>query len=282
MKTRPFELKDMCFAHSPKTTLRKFTMFNKMVVSPVFYSSNDDMEDPLLVQSTHPCDYAADDHWRRKEQRQRLACWSAKLSSPCYPGLSASFLYFLRPKFILAGFSFGVMMELAYAQAVQLGLVTLVLDPTTPDNYSVRVETWSDVALYELSFLYSDVMFLAYLVILTRYALKKNLSLNLPIMAANCTMGFALGLLVVVVASSKIGPKAVLQQLLWQGLWSVVVWVALCFLLYATAVVMQLICIMSVPPTSFPLSPYCEDKAEQENRSHVHDTTISIIEASIV
>lgn len=257
------------------------------------------MAEPLLVCTDH---HSCSQHDKGRDRSfhtsrcQRLARWSYPSSSP--ESLKKFSLHF-RPKFVLAGFLFGVLMELVYVQTMTwLGLATrtTVVEPTstttttattTHDNYSVRTETWSDLFTYEIvSFLYADAaMFLLYMMALSFYSMKKNITVSLPIMAANWTVGMVLGLSAV--AASLVGPKVGLQQQLWQILGSV----ALYFIVFAAVVEMQTS--MGLRPS--PLVPCSavsccgaeEEAAEHEETQcddHVGNgpRTMSLIEAHIV
>jgi hypothetical protein len=158
-------------------------------------------------------------------------------------------------------------MELAYIQTMIQGYggVTMTTN-TTKDELSgattatttttttttsqieyIRLESWTDVFVYELCFLYFDVMFVLYLVILLRSALKRHLTLSLPIMAANWMVGMLTGLSAAVVALT--GPNVLTDpRIWWQLLVSLVVGVFLCFLSYG--MVMEMITIKNDSSTS--------------------------------
>ncbi len=111
------------------------------------------------------------------------------------------------------------------------------LDQTAPLEYSIRMDTWSDLLFYEMSFLGCDIMILLYLIILVRTAMSQNLTLNLAIQAANWTVGIVLGLAGAV--STLVGAQNMLQYRGWEVLASLVVGILLCFLAYSMAVIIQ-------------------------------------------
>ena len=263
-------------------------------------SSIEIMAEPLLVNTDHPCSQEEQDDLSNARRGGRQARWSSCPSSSTSCSEASTYFFYFRPKFVLAGFLFGAMMELVYVHTImiRLGVARSALDEhsstttTTNANYSIRVETWTDLFICELSFLYSDVIFLLYILILTFHVLKKNLTVSLPIMAANWTVGMVLGLSVVV--AILVGPKVVLQQQrLWQSLVSIVTSIALYFIVYAAAMEMQIHC-MGPLTRSPPFGPSCasgdggakDNKAEQGTPPGddvgSDRKTISLLEAHIV
>ncbi len=158
----------------------------------------------------------------------------------------------LRPKFLLAGFLFGSLMEFLYVYCIRRGYAEL--QHTAPSVYSIRIEASTDILFYEMAFLYSDVMFVLYVVILVRNAMSRKLSLNLAIQAANWTVGMILGLSAA--ASTVVGTQMLLQHRGLEILGSLVVGILLCLVAYATAVEIQEQC----------LFPQTEDANDDEVR----------------
>lgn len=261
-------------------------------------SSNVTMTEPLL-SCKDCCSQEENNHHRcnttRRTRKEATTIGTVGSRGSNHPSSSPSlesstfFLHVLRPKLFLAGFMFGALMELAYAQSIHLGLTTPIeLTKKGGNNnddkniFPALVETWINFCLYELSLLYADVMFLLYIAILIWYALKRNLTLSLPILAANWTVGMVLGLSSTVAFLA--GPTLVLQkEWIRLALWAMVVGISMCFVAYAAAVESIKVLSMSRRPSS--ACPFSwEDQTEQEKQTRVHDanSTASLMEAHIV
>lgn len=223
------------------------------------------------------------DYRGNTRSRQRQASWKDTSSEPLLshksssvsPWTDSAYKYW-RPKFVGAGFWFGALTKLG---------------PTTRHDNDASVQTTMEllnqIYVYEFSLLFSDVLFLIYLVVLARFALKKKLTISLPIMAANWTVGMVLGVSVAV--AFLVGPQVVFLQRIWIMVGSIVVGIALCFVAYAMALELQGHCIVSRSPLT---SCSCENNdddqpPEQEPQSDVvmnagDSRTISLLEVHVV
>ncbi len=134
-------------------------------------------------------------------------------------------------------------MELLYVHCIRMGYAKL--EQTSPSEYSIRMDSWSDVLVYEMSFLCSDVVLLLYLVILARSIMYRNLTLNLAIQAANWTVGMILGFSAAV--TSIVGTQTMLEYSGLEVLGNLAVGTLLCLLAYALAVAIQVQCLFPQP-----------------------------------
>jgi len=177
-------------------------------------------------------------------------------------------------------------MEMVYFRSVQLGYAKLER-PAADKNYSVQIDHWTDIFVLELSFLYSDVVFLFYIIMLVRSARKKSLTLSMPIMAANWLVGLVLGLSTAVVY--LFGSKSWTQHQLIQLLATIIVGTALCFVTYAAALELQTFCCSGEGVESRrPSSRCCEqgdkqaDKEAQNDDGNASSMRTPLLEAMIV
>ena len=274
---------------------------SKKKAMPIFTSSKDTVTEQLLVvEGTPSCCIDRDCSCRRGQQESYVVddrCCTTKYQDMLWAIInhstslesSPSFLRFLRPRFLLVGVLFGSFMELMHVQTIQLGYAKLEQPAADNNNYSVRIDHLTDVFFVELSFLYSDIVFLFYIIVLARSALKKNLSLDLPIMASNWLMGIVLGLLLAITCLFGSKSFSTWEQIL-QLLVIIVVGIALCFVTYAAAMEMQTSCggggdVASRRPPCRSSSRSCqEDKIDQKtwNDASASSSSTSLLEALIV
>lgn len=176
----------------------------------------------------------------------------------------------LRFKMLLVGFFVGYLTEVLFVKNAREGHVNffddtthakvvmvmarsedekttshpLVIQARASDRISVHIESWSDLIFYEMSYLFVDVFFLVYVIILARAVVRGGssgessnnsppLNIQLAIQAANWLLGMVLGL-----GGSlclTFGTHAFLSNKVWSFLGCMVIGVLLCFMMYFLA-----------------------------------------------
>eukprot|EP00429_Kryptoperidinium_foliaceum_P020835 CAMPEP_0176032152 /NCGR_PEP_ID=MMETSP0120_2-20121206/15866_1 /TAXON_ID=160619 /ORGANISM="Kryptoperidinium foliaceum, Strain CCMP 1326" /LENGTH=228 /DNA_ID=CAMNT_0017365465 /DNA_START=17 /DNA_END=700 /DNA_ORIENTATION=+ len=206
--------------------------------------SSHSFEEPLLPAST-----MSRRHSSSKDEEEDSSVSSLNYDEPKNWKLSQ----FLRCKVLSAGFLFGYLAEYLYIAAIRKGYAKVHTVEDSKGRRSstveIQVDSWQDAILYEMSYMFTDVLFFIYVVVLLRAAMqwKKTsrppLNLRLAINASNWVLGMVTGLIASV--CSIVSVSKVFRSRYPEILACSLGGVFLCFVTYAAAKEFESQCVRS-------------------------------------